>query len=382
MPSARGAAAPLAARRRHPGFASTALEPTGDAAIDSLFDPSRLGLGATLLLFTAGTLVIAFAGTRLTRLADRLADITGLGEAVIGAALLGASTSLPGSIASITAAYSGRADLAVGNAVGGIAVQTAFLVVADLVYRRANLEHAAASVPNLISAALLCALLGLTLLAAHGPALTLWAVHPVSVLLLGLYAFGLRLASESTQRPAWRPVRTAETRTDAPEAGAPGERPGALWLGFALAVALVGVAGWVVGLCGIALVHHTGLSETLVGGLFTAVATSLPELVTSIAAVRQGALTLAVGGIIGGNTFDVLFLSFSDIAYREGSLYHAISAEPLFIISLTLVLTAILLLGLIRRERRGLGNIGFESVAVLVVYLTGMGILLGWPAAG
>ena len=87
----------------------------------------------------------------MTRVADRLADLTGLGEAVFGAALLGASTSLPGAVASIFMAAAGRADLAVGNAVGGIAAQTAFLVFADLAFRRANLEHAAASVPNMIN---------------------------------------------------------------------------------------------------------------------------------------------------------------------------------------------------------------------------------------
>ena len=52
--------------------------------------------------------------------------------------------------------------------------------------------------------------------------------------------------------------------------------------------------------------------------LMTAVATSLPELVTTLAAVRRGAAQLAVGGIIGGNAFDVLFLSASDVAYRDG----------------------------------------------------------------
>jgi len=91
--------------------------------------------------------------------------------------------------------------------------------------------------------------------------------------------------------------------------------------------------------------------------------------------VRQGALTLAVGGIIGGNTFDVLFIAFSDIAYRDGSIYHAISSEPRFVISLTIVLTSVLLLGLLRRERRGVGNIGFEGVLVLAFYLGGMLVL-------
>jgi cation:H+ antiporter len=76
----------------------------------------------------------------------------------------------------------------------------------------------------------------------------------------------------------------------------------------------------------------------------------------------MGALTLAVGGIIGGNTFDVLFIVFSDIVYRKGSIYHAMDAQSLFLIGMTLLLTSVLLMGLIRREKRGAGNIGFEGV--------------------
>lgn len=346
--------------------------------VDAL-SPDQLSLPLTLLLFGGGSLVIALAGSRLTRIADRLADLTGLGEAVFGAVLLGAATSLPGSVASITTALAGRADLAVGNAVGGIAAQTAFLVVADAAYRGVNLEHAAASVTNMINAALLCALLSLSLLAATGPPVSLWGVHPVSLLILMLYAFGLRLASQTQQAPGWAPVRTALTREDEPS-DVPSRAGGGwrLWGAFLSAAATVAVAGWLVGISGIALVRHTGLSETLVGGLFTAVSTSLPELVTTLAAVRQGALTLAVGGIIGGNTFDVLFLVAADVAYRDGSIYHAISAQPLFIISLTILLTAILLMGLIRRERRGVANIGFESAAVLLCYLAGMATLVLW----
>ena len=344
-----------------------------------MIDVAQLSLTATLLIFGTSSLVIALVGTRLTHLADRLADVTGLGEAVFGAVLLGASTSFPGSVASIATAAAGRADLAVGNAVGGIAIQTFFLVLADLVYRRANLEHAAASVPNLINGAMLCALLALALMAAIGPEMAVFGVHPASLILLAMYLFGLRLASRSRDRPGWRPVRTSDTLEDVPNEDGHDQRGAIrLWLDFAASVGVVGIAGYFVGISGIALVGQTGLSETLVGSLFTATATSLPELVTSIAAVRQGALTLAVGGIIGGNTFDVLFLSFADVAYRDGSIYHAISAEPLFIISLTILLTAILLLGLIHRERKGPANIGFESVGVLVFYLIGVAVLVSW----
>lgn len=126
---------------------------------------------------------------------------------------------------------------------------------------------------------------------------------------------------------------------------------------------------------GIAILARTGLSETVVGAFFTAIATSLPELVTAVAAVRQGALTLAVGDIIGGNTFDVLFIAFSDVAYRGGSIYHAISLNEVYMASLTIVLAGILLLGLLRREKSGIANIGFESFLVLVLYAMSVVVL-------
>lgn len=335
-------------------------------------EPQTWSLTTQIALFLAASAVIGVVGTRLTRLADRLADVTGLGEAVFGAVLLGATTSLPGIVASVTAALAGHPQLAVSNAVGGIAAQTAFLAIADMAHREANLEHAAASVENLVNGTLLCALLALVLLAAHGPDVTLFAIHPLSLVLVASYGFGVRLASRTHRAPAWRPERTLETREDRPAAeNLRVLRPGLLWAGFAAAALTVALAGFLVAQTGIALVRTTGLSESVVGGLFTAIATSLPELVTSVAAVRQGALTLAVGGIIGGNTFDVLFIAFADAGYRDGSIYHALDHEPLFVVALTVLLTNILLLGLVRREKRGVANIGFESVLVLIVYFIG-----------
>ena len=132
---------------------------------------------------------------------------------------------------------------------------------------------------------------------------------------------------------------------------------------FAGLAPVIGVAGWVVGRTGVNIAEETLLSATLVGGLLTATVTSLPELVTSVASVRRGALNLAVGGIIGGNAFDTIFIAVSDVAYRAGSIYRAITDQQLFLISLSL------LLGLLRREKYGVGNIGFESLLVLALYL-------------
>ena len=114
------------------------------------------------------------------------------------------------------------------------------------------------------------------------------------------------------------------------------------------------------------------------------VVTSLPELVTSIAAVRRGALTLAVADITGGNFFDVLFLFAVDVAYLSGSAFHSpgIGAREVFMTALILLLNMILLLGLIVRQRSGPGNIGLESVLVLTLYLGGASALVFTDFAG
>lgn len=333
-------------------------------------------LRLVILVFALAALVIGVAGTRLSRLADRLADMTGLGEAIFGALLLGGTTSLPGIVASVTAAAGGYAELAVSNAIGGIAAQTMFLALADLVYRKANLEHAAASVENMLQGALLVVLLSLPMLASSGPEFTILAVHPVTLLIGVGYLFGLRIIGQARRTPYWRVSQTLETREDKPrESVQHGADLYRIWLAFACYGLVVAVAGYLVARTGIVIAERTGLSQTIVGGVLTAIVTSLPELVTSIAAVRQGALTLAVGGIIGGNTFDVLFLAFSDIAYREGSIYHAITGSQVFMISLTILLTGILVMGLLRREKHGIGNIGFESFLVLLFYFSAFALL-------
>jgi cation:H+ antiporter len=99
------------------------------------------------------------------------------------------------------------------------------------------------------------------------------------------------------------------------------------------------------------------------------VVTSLPELVTVLTAVRIGALTLGVSNIVGGNTFDVLFVAAADLVFRDGSVYHAADQQALFVTSLTVVLTAMLIAGLLTRDRRG---IGFEGIAMLATYGTGI----------
>lgn len=335
--------------------------------IESLLSALELRwLVCTFLLFAV---VIAVSGTRLTGVADRLADRGGFGEALTGGVLLGAVTSISGTVLSVSAALAGEAELALANAYGGIAVQTVFLAIADASYRRVNLEHAAASAENILLGSLLVCLLAILLIASYTPAWSLWGVHPATPVLLLSYAYGIRLVYRARAQPMWRPEQTLETRSDIPEPGNQQQRLAPLLLSFGCLGGVLACSGWLLQIVASNLVVQSGLSALLVGALFTSLATSLPELVTTVAAVRRGALTLAFSAIIGGNAYDTLFAAFADIAYRPGSIYHAGDSQLLFWLATSILMSGVLIMGMLVREKRGVANIGFESVVVLVIYI-------------
>lgn len=326
--------------------------------------------------FAAIAVVIGWFGIKMTKTARDLSHNTGLGEALMGALFIGASTSLSGITMSVSAASAGHAELAVSNGLGGIAAQTAFLALADIAYRRANLEHAAASAENLFMTAFLLTLLSIHALALSFPAVSIFGIHPATIILVIFYLFGVHLLARTHDMPMWLPRRT----TDTPQEPSNHSRSRSrhlwrLWLSFAGYATVVALAGWSLAQLAIPLGEKTGLSHGIIGGVFTAVSTSIPELVVAITAVRMGALNLAVGDIIGGNAFDTLFIAASDIAYREGPIYAAMSSVEQFWLANSMLMTGVLLMGLIYRQRHGPGNIGLESVILLILYFGGLATL-------
>ena len=342
-----------------------------------MINPATWSLTNVSLAFLCAAVVVGFFGILMTKTARDLARETGMGEALMGALFIGASTSLSGITTSVSAAMSGFAELAVSNSLGGIAAQTVFLAVADFAYRKANLEHAAASAENLFMAAFLMTLLSIHIMGIAVPDVSFWAIHPATPLLIAFYLFGIRLLARTHEMPMWLPRQTRDTSTEQQtHARRVSISMAGLWARFLLYSAIVAGAGWFLAQLAVPLAEKTGLSYGIVGGIFTAVSTSIPELVVAVTAVRMGALNLAIGDIIGGNAFDTLFIAASDIAYREGPIYSAVSSAEFFWLADSLLMTGVLLMGLLYRQRHGPGNIGLESTALLLLYFGGV-VLLG-----
>lgn len=341
----------------------------------SLFD--TLSLPVLAGVFAALAAVVAFAGTKMAGIADTLAERTRLGGTIMGAVFIGISTSLSGISTSVTTAAQGAAEMAVSNTIGGIAAQTAFLAIADLSFRRVDVFGNAGSPSSLYQGLLQIALLTLPPLALLLPAVTVFGMSPASPVLLVAYIAGLtvlRSVREETLKPQDAEVKRKREARREDEADDRRTIP-RLWALFALFATVTAFGGWAIGQSGIALVQKTGLSQTAVGGLFTAVSTSMPELVTVIAAVRRRAFELAVGDILGGNCFDVLFLAAADLAYRGGSLYEAITDQALMLFALTILLVVLVMLAMLRERRDGGWSV--ESLLVLGLYLGGAAFLFG-----
>jgi cation:H+ antiporter len=185
--------------------------------------------------------------------------------------------------------------------------------------------------------------------------------------LVAAYLFGLYLVHHTQAKPMWFPRQTRETVSDTPDQQPRGSLV-AGWLAFTALAVVTGIAGWALMEAATVIADQTGLSDTVVGGMLTALATSTPELVTTIAAIRCGALTLGVSNIFGTNCFNILVVAAADLGYLHGSIYHDVAPVQMVWGLVTILMSAILLLGMLRRETYGIGRIGFESALILLVY--------------
>jgi cation:H+ antiporter len=112
-----------------------------------------------------------------------------------------------------------------------------------------------------------------------------------------------------------------------------------------------------------------GWHSSFVGTLFVAFATSIPELVVTVAAVRIGALDMAVGNVLGSNLFDVLVVAIDDLAFVDGPLLGQVSEVHVATAVTAMMMSGIVIVGLLYRPRsRVLGTVGWVSLLLLALY--------------
>ncbi len=330
------------------------------------------------LFFMVSAGAIVFAGTKLSRYGDQIAELTGLGRLWIGVVLMAAATSLPEVFTTMSAGWIDAPDLAAGNLFGAGMSNMLTLGLIDLLYRQKRVWQQAA-LGHTLTATLAMVL---TALAAFFVLLRVEVVHFgvgfESVILLILYVLGMRLVFRQEDMARRQLEHKAVVEGLAEEPGSDGSRRDALHYavrGFSIGALVLLVAAPVLAWSAERIAEESGMTATFIGTSLVAITTSLPELVVSISAVRLGAFDLAVGNLFGSNAFNMAAFFFADLAYRGGGLLSTVSSTHALTALWAIIMMNIGLMGIIYRAERRFRLIEPDSLLMIVVYVLGLWLL-------
>ncbi len=326
-------------------------------------------------IFLACAGVIWIAGVRLTTSTDVLSERWHLGSALAGAILLAFATNLPEIAITTSAALAGHLDVAVGNILGGIALQTVVLVVIDASGSRPRkpLTHMVASLTLVVEAALVVALLVVVVMAAQLPPTLMWWRLTPGVIVIGvLWVVGLVLIRRAGKGLPWAAHGHEEqARSDCGSPPRPAPGTSRTLFVFTVAAAATLAAGVLIERSGEEVFRRWGMSGVVFGATVLAAATALPELSTGIASARLGDYRLAMSDIFGGNAFLTLLFPLAALLSGAAVLPSAHRAD-VYLTALAGLLTVVYMAGLIFRPQRQVLRMGLDSLAVLVLYIVGM----------
>ncbi len=347
----------------------------------------------TSMVMTAllSALLIAAAGTVLARSGDAIAARTNLGGVWIGSVFLAMATSLPEISTNIAAVRINAPDLAVGDAFGSSMANMLILAIINLLptgsglFRKATLDHALYA-----SLAIILTCIAAIVILVH-PTHAYFGFGPGSLLLLAVYLAGSRAVfrrSALARRAAMTEEMSGPVSAEAKEEAESGEADGStakahppqtlrraiVLFAAGSAVMLLAAPRFARSAEEIAVV--TGVGATFVGTWLVGLATSLPELVTSLAAVRMRAYDLAVGNLFGSNAFNMTIFVILDAVHAGPPILGVVS--PMHAIS-ALAAVALMAIGtaaLVYRSQGRLALLEPSSMLIIIGYVVALALLL------
>ncbi len=340
-------------------------------------------LGELGLRFVVSAIIVILAGTQLARSGDIIAARTQLGGLWVGSVFLAFATSLPEIVTDLSAVRMGALDLAVGDLFGSSMANMLILALVSLapsgteLFRRATLDHVLyASLAIMLTAIATVGLVIRSPVTVLGIGLTSW-------FLLAMYAIASRAAfrqstvaqsaTEVVEMSGRTQVDSADTAVDGePISGMSLTRAALLFAGAALVIVLA-APQFARAAEGIAI--QTGVGTTFVGTWLVGLSTSLPELVTSFAAVRLRAYDMAVGNLFGSNAVNMALFALLDLAHPGPPILSV--ADPAHAVSalVAIVLMTIAVATLVYRSRHGRTAGEPGSLLIVLGYVLGIGLV-------
>lgn len=319
------------------------------------------------LKFALCLAVIALAGHRLCRYADVIAEKTGLTGSWVGIALLATVTSLPELFAGISSVTVAQVpDIAVGNILGACLINLFLIVVLDFLLGGETL-YSRVTQGHILAAALSVVMIGFAgfsiLIGRHVGDWRIGHVGFATPIVLALYLIAMRMIYHyeqaqavlaASEHPACRNDTSLKHAVT----------------GYAVAAALVVMAAVWLPFVARQLAEMMGWSESFVGTLLVAAATTAPEAAVTISALRIGALDMAIANLLGSNLFNILILAVDDLFFTSGPIWAMVSPVHAMSAMTAVMMSGVAILGLFLRARARLfRTIGWTSVVLFGLYL-------------
>ncbi len=325
---------------------------------------------------------IVLAGMKLSRLGDIIGEKLRIGSTWVGLVLLAAVTSMPEMITSCTAGAIEAPDMAVGNLFGSNLFNLAILGILGLTMPRLakwndkNREHILSCGLNqlMMSVALVAIIIYKVAgdrISSQELSLARIPVGLCSIIILAVYFLSMYLlfVHEKSRSVADRKAPSYKE-----------EKLLNVSIRFALCAAIIVGAGWRMVLLGDSLAEmpidlfgmRLTLGQSVIGTLFLAVATSLPELTVCFAAIRMGAVDMAIGNVFGSNIFNIATIFLADTFFTEGPILAHVSSIHIITGLLVVLISGVFILGTTYRRL----FIGFRQIPLSITIVALW--LLGW----
>jgi len=315
------------------------------------------------------TSVIVYAGTRLSKYGDIIAEKTGLGGTWIGVVLLASVTSLPELVTGISSVtYAGVPDIAIGNVIGACVFNMLILAILDAIYRPMPVLSKALQ-GNILSAGF-----GIFLLSTVAISLFLGnRIFPLgwiglyTPLLLLIYLFAMRLVYFYERRQVSVFIKEMAVELKYEDISVK-----TAILKFSVNAVLVIIAAVFLPKVGEGIAESTGLGQAFVGSIFIAIVTTIPEVVVSIAAVRIGAIDLAMGNLFGSNIFNIFILAIDDFFFIKGPILSLVNQNHIISALFAIAMTSTAIIGLTYRAEKRTLFLALDSIVIILLYMANL----------
>lgn len=318
------------------------------------------------IIFLLCSAVIVFAAMKLAEYGDAISIHTNLGGAFIGLLLMAGATSLPELLTSINSIEQSVPDLAAGNTFGSNMFNMLLIGIMGFIsWRKRILRQVARKHALSGSIAAILIALSIFLIQANLDVKIGW-VGLDSLLLIISYILGVYLIQSNSAPP--QPIDPKDIDDSIPSLRK-------AVIGFSLAtLALILTMPYLVS-SSTEIAEITGLGAGFVGTVLVSFVTSLPEMVTTIAAIRLGVYDMAMGNLFGSNMFNIFTLGFADLFMTSGRFLDVISIDFTLVAMIGLIMTLLALIGNIAKLNRRFLLVEIDAALLVITYLLGMFII-------